>query len=348
MRIILDLDDTLSRTKNRDWQNSQPIADVCNKVREIQEKMPDAEIYIHTARGMNSCKGDALEAERRNRPNIENFLSKNGIKVDGIIFGKPLGDLYVDDKAMSADEFANSDVRTYEGLSGAKVRSVGRMVVKECADAAEQAEWYEKAASYGFKVPKIYCCQLGKLYMEYAGQGQWSVKPHDIMELIHIIRKFSEIQTSGINDLEQYAMYCHKRAQEAGENDKDLPERIIKCDALKKPTFCHGDFSLRNVLNYYGQLTIIDPSQKPFMSHWLVDAAKLRASVNWLDYGLTGYRLEWEGLVGVFDSMFSDEEMEIIKILEESHYYRVLRYAVSLGKVDVYERLKSEFRRRVK
>lgn len=36
MRIILDLDDTLCKTKNRDWENSQPIADVCGKVREIK------------------------------------------------------------------------------------------------------------------------------------------------------------------------------------------------------------------------------------------------------------------------------------------------------------------------
>lgn len=347
MRIILDLDDTLSRTKNRDWQNSQPIADVCCKVREIQEKMPDAEIYIHTARGMNSCKGDAHEAERRNRPNIENFLSKNGIKVDGIIFGKPLGDLYVDDKAMSADEFANSDVRTYEGLSGAKVWSIGRMVVKECADAAEQAEWYEKARQIGIPVPRVLCTQLGRIYMERVKGEVGASGLLVIVGALEYIDCMKAISLDGKNDSKGYAEHCSRRAEEAGvAMEEGLKDFICNCYELRARTFCHGDMTLQNMIWDNGKLTLIDPCQRAEMSHWLLDASKLRASLNWLDYGLTGNDKPHGSEIVYFDESFSRRELEIIKALEKTHFYRVYRYAVVNGRKDVAERLSNAFEKR--
>ena len=78
----------------------------------------------------------------------------------------------------------------------------------------------------------------------------------------------------------------------------------------------------------------------------MLDAAKLRASLNWLDYGLVGTRHKMRDVI-LFDSDFSDEELEAIKLLEESHYYRVLRYAVMLGRDDVARRLKEAYGRRI-
>lgn len=349
MKIMIDLDDTLSVTRNRDWENAEPMMAAVERVREIRGKMPDAEVWIHTSRGMNSCAGDAGKAERKYRAIIEAWLERHGIVVDGIIFGKPLADLYVDDKAMSAEEFAGSGIETFSGLSGARVTRIGRMVIKEAQNVEAQAEWYKAAAAHGFSVPNVYCCQLGKLYMEYAGGTDWEVEPLDIIRLVQVTRRFAEIPQAGSNDLKQYAWHCHQRAVDAGEDDGDLRERLESCTELQSPTFCHGDFSLLNIIHTgVGRYTFIDPCPRGYMSHWMVDAAKLRASVNWLDYGLTGKRHEWEGGVRVFDAMFTEKELETVKTLEESHYYRVLRYAVHLGREDVAERLRTEFARRKK
>lgn len=347
MRIILDLDDTLCKTRNRDWENSQPIADVCGKVREIRQRMPDAEIYIHTSRGMNSCKGDAVEAERRNRPSIEKFLGRNGIKVDGIIFGKPLGDLYVDDKAMSAFEFANSDVRTYEGLSGAKVWSVGRMVVKECADATEQAEWYERAKQIGIPVPRVLCTQLGRIYMERV-KGHVGVRSvFVIMEALQLIEKMKASVLEGENDREGYAEHCSRRAEEAGlVMEEGLKDFIANCEELRPRTFCHGDLTLQNMIWDNRILTLIDPCQREEMSHWLLDVSKLRASVNWLDYGLVGNENQYGNMVGYIDERFNKRELEIIKALEITHFYRVYRYAVVNGRTQVARRLLKAYKER--
>lgn len=119
MKVIIDLDDTLSKTEDRDYEHSQPIQSVIDKLGEMRETFNDVEVVLHTARGMNSCKGDVKMAEKKNRPAIERFLQRYGIKVDRIIFGKPLGDLYIDDKAMAAHDFAASTIESYRGLSGA-------------------------------------------------------------------------------------------------------------------------------------------------------------------------------------------------------------------------------------
>lgn len=121
MKVIIDLDDTLSKTEDRDYEHSQPIQSVIDKLGEMRETFNDVEVVLHTARGMNSCKGDVKMAEKKNRPAIERFLQRYGIKVDRIIFGKPLGDLYIDDKAMAAHDFAASTIESYRGLSGATV-----------------------------------------------------------------------------------------------------------------------------------------------------------------------------------------------------------------------------------
>lgn len=346
MKIIIDLDDTLSVTENRDYANAKPITEVVGRVKELREKLPEAEVWIHTARGMNSCAGDAAMAERRNRATIEEWLKKYGVEVDGIIFGKPLADLYIDDKAMSAEEFAGSEIEAFRGLSGARVERIGRMVIKEAENVKEQAEWYKEAAAYGFSVPKVYCCQLGKLYMEYVGSREWELKPMDIRRLAKTLRRFADIHLGGHNDIEGYARHCHKRAQEAGENDGDLTQRLTRCEVLGERTFCHGDFSLLNIIKSEGRYTLIDPCRNEFMSHWMLDAAKLRASLNWLDYGLVGTRHKMRDVI-LFDSDFSDEELEAIKLLEESHYYRVLRYAIMLGRDDVARRLKEAYGRRI-
>ena len=44
-----------------------------------------------------------------------------------------------------------------------------------------------------------------------------------------------------------------------------------------------------------------------------------------------------------FDARFSSEELEAIKILERTHFYRVFYYARKLGRDDVANRLIEHF-----
>lgn len=341
MRIVIDLDDTLSKTENRDYEHSQPIQSVIDKLDEVRATFPNVEVVLHTARGMNSCKGNVEMAEKKNRPAIERFLQRYGIKVDRIIFGKPLGDLYIDDKAMAAHNFAISTIERYEGLSGATVERVGEMVIKTAENVREQATWYEQARAYGISVPAVFCVQLGKLYMEHVS-GTPAYEKVDIRVLRRIIESIRDFPAlDGENDLQGYSNYCQGRAEAAGLEYDCLG--ITECEILKKRTFCHGDLSLTNIIVQGNTLVYIDPSQKKEISHWLLDAAKVRASLRWLDAGLVGLEHD-QRLAQYFDARFSSEELEAIKMLERTHFYRVYYYAKKLGKKDVADRLVEHFK----
>ena len=99
-----------------------------------------------------------------------------------------------------------------------------------------------------------------------------------------------------------------------------------------------------NLLNDGCRLVMIDPSVKPFMWHWMLDAAKYRASLNGLDAVLKKLHINpMKPWVAYFDSQFSEAEMRTIKILEKSHYVRVAYYANKLGEPEIAEKLKQMY-----
>jgi hypothetical protein len=61
-------------------------------------------IVINTARGMATFRGDAGRAELEHRQRTEEWLFKNGVPYDTLLFGKPSGDMYFDDKGVCLDE----------------------------------------------------------------------------------------------------------------------------------------------------------------------------------------------------------------------------------------------------
>ena len=102
--IVIDLDDTLCYTENRDFENSTPYKEVIEKVNELYSK--GWKIVIFTARGGKSCK-TLEEKENKYRKITEEWLSKNNVKYTELLFGKMNADYYIDDKNLSIEEFIN-------------------------------------------------------------------------------------------------------------------------------------------------------------------------------------------------------------------------------------------------
>lgn len=341
MRIVFDLDDTICRTQNRDYANSTEISDVVFKMKQLRETLPGTEIIVHTSRGMASCNGDVEAAEKKNRPIIEKWLKDHGIEVDGIIFGKPLADIYVDDKAMTAQDFGNARIETYSGFSGANVTRIGKVVIKEAENTALQAEWYRQAKKHyeartdipwEIKIPEVYSVTLGKLYMEYMpglSCSEW-ILPFMLENIAGTV--IMEPTLNGHNDLYAYAKYVESRAASIGLKT-DIGTRIRDCAALEERTFCHGDLSLQNIIYANGSYAFIDPSPKQGMESWIMDIAKLRASLNILDKALAGISHQ-KRLVRLLDGIVQSEnkDLEAVKLVEESHIIRVWYYARKLGK----------------
>ena len=105
-KIVIDLDDTISKTTNGRYDESLPIMPVVEKLREYKAKGYD--IIIHSSRNMRSYEGNVGKINANTLPIIIDFLNKYDIPYDEIHVGKPwcgFGGFYVDDKAIRPSEF---------------------------------------------------------------------------------------------------------------------------------------------------------------------------------------------------------------------------------------------------
>ena len=345
-RVVFDLDDTISIHTDRDYENAKPVAPVIQRMRELRAAMPSVEIVIFTARGQASCNGDSALAEERNRPTIERWLARHGVPYDRIVFGKPLGDAYIDDKAVSVEEFIAHGARPLSGgFSGASVSRVGNIVVKRCGDARDLIDWYRCANSLpmrSVRFPRLISGQLGKLYLRWvdgtplAQLGDGSLLESGWIERVaDAVREFAGFHEEGWNDVEAYCRYLEGRCAEVGVEPSVVMEPLRGvAPMLMRKTFCHGDFSTMNLIAARGgQLWAIDAHAESHIRSYLTDAAKFLACLRGLQDALTddasGDRYN---VAEVFLSRFTEREREAIEAMRRSMVLRVAPYAKKAGR----------------
>jgi capsule biosynthesis phosphatase len=105
-KIVIDLDDTISKTENGDYKNSLPISEVIDLLKKYRES--GFEIAISTSRNMRTFNGSIGKINAVTLPIIIDWLQANEVPYDEIHIGKPWcgdGGFYVDDKAIRPSEF---------------------------------------------------------------------------------------------------------------------------------------------------------------------------------------------------------------------------------------------------
>lgn len=105
-RLVIDLDDTICRTFDGDYANSEPIAEIVERLRGY--KNAGFEIVIHTSRNVRTFKNNMGKITAHTLPIIIDWLRKNEIPYDEIYVGKPWcghEGFYVDDRAIRPSEF---------------------------------------------------------------------------------------------------------------------------------------------------------------------------------------------------------------------------------------------------
>lgn len=108
-KLVIDLDGTIcTQQSSETYHLAQPIREVIWKVNKLWQEGWD--VLIYTARGMNTCLGNVPEIEHRYRLMTEKWLLDNRVCYTQLKFGKPPGDVYVDDKALRPDEFTCKDI----------------------------------------------------------------------------------------------------------------------------------------------------------------------------------------------------------------------------------------------
>jgi len=103
-----DLDNTLCKTINGDYKNSQPLSKPIHVVNTLYDK--GNKIIIFTARFMGIMKGDVSKVYSEGYDLTKKQLDTWGVKYHELILGKPEYDLIIDDKSL----FFKDDWYDYE------------------------------------------------------------------------------------------------------------------------------------------------------------------------------------------------------------------------------------------
>jgi len=283
IKLVFDIDDTICNNKNRDYENAIPFKDVIRKINKLHKQ--GAKITLYTSRGMVSCNGDLEKIIKKNKAILEKWLEKNKVEYDELMFGKPLGDMYIDDKAINVKDFLNQEFKVLNGHSGYKVIRLGNLVKKEMSNDnyAKLMDWY-KASKDVAKSPAITSNLYSTVYMEYIdGENAYNCLNKKLLnKIIEQILKFKEVKYKKfdrnilINKLEK-----HK------SNDKEWNNMVYECQGLiqeldlkQYASLSHYDFTLANIIVKDDDIYLLDSLYDKDASSYLLDFAKLKMSLD--------------------------------------------------------------------
>lgn len=101
-RYIIDIDGTICETNGNDYKNSVPIPARIAYFNELYEQ--GNEVIYWTARGMRSFEGNVNKCYDVYYELTHQQLNKWGVKHSQLWLGKPVYDIFIDDKAFNAYE----------------------------------------------------------------------------------------------------------------------------------------------------------------------------------------------------------------------------------------------------
>lgn len=275
--LVVDVDDTISRTENRDYANSIPYTSMIRKLNNLYDNGWDV-IYF-TARGQLSANKDLEVINNTRLPVLVKWMEDNGVKYTEVLFGKPFGDYYIDDKAIRPDEFLGMSFDNFEGRSGAEVSRVGDLVIKVAENTQMQVDWYNH--NQFVLAPRVVDNAPSVYRMEYIdGTPGWlNLQASTIVQAVEAIKSFKDNDPmpgySGLYD--DYLERCIRKLPGAMKH----VIRQIAGGFNPEQSFCHGDLTLTNmIVKPDGQVYFIDPSiQKDIWSSYMIDVGRLMQSL---------------------------------------------------------------------
>lgn len=309
-RIICDIDDTISFTTSRDWENAKPNKELIEKLNNLYDN--GWEIVYCTARGTLSCKSRE-EAREKYESKILGWFKRHNVKYTRLSFLKELGMYYIDDKSITPDDFMNLDIEILKGgLSGAIVERHGNRVFKTAKNSIQAAAWFNIAKNF-IPTIKVHSLIGETLCIDY-------VTATDTPK-VDQIEKYLEIFKS-IKSYVPFDTYIDRIKTHLDLYNPSYYKDVISllyeikdfCDENK--SFCHGDFTLDNMI-MTDKLYMIDPIYDPnCYSSWLLDLSKLVQNSR---------RFGNSTIKSYFENKFS-KILKCIKILELTHWIRMRKY----------------------
>lgn len=285
--LVVDFDDTIAITKNRDWENAEPNQPLINRLNQLSED--GWTVHIVTARGSISCK-TREDAKEKYSQQIKCWLENHDVCYDSLSFEKKLAAYYIDDKGITPEQFVEDFDRTplEGGWSGATIYydKVTNSVFKTADDSLSAVAWYEKANDGGYSVPNIESIVGNTIRMEF-------LKPYTgkIPLIVSAIESFATMlplyKSDEGADADAYATRCTRRLKDATQfgTNTIADVKLLLEDVMQftPETFGHGDCSISNILgdkDTQAHPAFIDPiNDETLYSSWVIDIGKLYASL---------------------------------------------------------------------
>lgn len=95
MTYVIDIDGVVCTTYGTDYVAAVPVQDVIDRIALLKQQ--GHRIIFHTARGTVSNTDWREVTERQ--------FARWGLPYDELHFGKPAGDVYIDDKALNVSDW---------------------------------------------------------------------------------------------------------------------------------------------------------------------------------------------------------------------------------------------------
>ena len=329
-RIVIDLDDTISYTINRDFENAKPFLHVIKKINYFYSI--GFEIIIQTARGQLSCNGDYKKADKKYRKQIENWLKLNDVKYHELNFNKILAQFYIDDKALTPSKFSKMKTEEMRGRSGDYLIRAGDYVYKTTKKSKEELNWYaiSEVNFKSYRTPEIVSLVGETICMEYLEDIKEN-KFYSILPYLKNILNDYKSSKIGNNDWKGYIIRVENHIKK-----NNLPKNIIKKlenineIMIEESSFSHGDLTLENIL-YNGDIYFIDSIfNRDLYSSYLLDLSKFL-------YSLKSNKMieEYNYLIHYYSSV-TDFDESFFKLLEATHWIRVYSYLKDDYEKEIY------------
>jgi len=321
--LVVDFDDTIAITHNRDWANALPNEALVDKLNNLYDQ--GWSIHIVTARGQLSCAGDCEAADRKYRQQIEDWLAQHDVKYTSLSFQKKLAAYYIDDKGITPEQFVDSFERRklVGGWSGDSVYydKVTDSVYKTSKKTPSVVRWFEAASAYGYNVPHIDSVIGDTIRMQYL--WDYFGTTQKVCDVIHSFRKHPPLNHASVSP-DAYISRCRERVKDVLSIGDYSFIYILLNSAMTQtpPTFSHGDCSISNIMSNQstGQTVyFIDPiNDVTLYSSWVIDLAKLYTTIGLNDSSDSALQtIEESALVS----------LDVLKAHEIGHLCRMYPYA---------------------
>jgi len=349
--LVVDVDDTISTHINRDYENAIPHTKIISKLNKMYES--GWKIIYFTARGQVSCNGDLELINQLRRPVLESWMDKHGVKYHELIFGKPIGVYYIDDKAMRPEEFMSLDYEVLKGGSGGSVEKVGNRIIKKAKNAREQFRWYSSAASL-CHVPEINTYYGDTLDMEYLnGKSLNEVCNEEHIDyLVDLLARFSDIRVPNSNWQTMVDRVKDHMSLNAVKNEREiislLESKQVRDFMESQASFSHGDLTFENCIVRDDKVYLIDPNcPDNIYSSWVMDIGKIYQSLHYsYEENFSGFesKVDKERLFAYLETKFRGNFSRYFLLCEMIHYIRMLKYKNEDQKPIVRKRIQDIFR----